>query len=745
MSNCNTPTCLIDGKITPERPDGSPMTRGAGAPDDADAGCTDRGPARGDRRGRGDRRAGTPPTSVRIAVDTPPPPGRIVPIARQPAPEQPGRPQPAMEVVPRRTQPEGVVPEPAPRRPVQTDGIPTTGGKGGGGGPAPLSADAVDPGAAAGGKRPGAVVVVEGSAIGNRNSPGRVAVDTKGETLDGKGGGGATDAYRDPGAGKGQGDGGGSLGSLTMVMRPDGNVSTMLSELTAANPTLNLDAVKAAGAVASPDACYRTYLQLPPELQARIITAGTLGRYGFAQAVARDIRTGSTTAAKTGADWLFTTFPRDALPVAEFCTAVAYAGPAPAGYAARPAPLAVAPAQLYAGDPWMTRAAGALAPPAAVAVMQSPDGWTRAGFSPDVFAFAPAGGFAIIDDGTAQQVFALLPPAAQIEVLRGAAFAGEAYPAALADVLARGASLVDGVPVADLLAAHMGARYPEDSPRRVLFRFAVQDAQRATRPAGNVESRPGATTTTTPAPSSVVRTTTATPTTTIRTGGGDNKSGGTAQTITAATPGAAGGSGAGASAAGASSEFLAAAGLNSAQWAAIMRDRPEVGAQLLREYQNRPNTFAQVAGTVLQAVNAIILGVHQGAVDDLAATNASYAHQQAMAQLALQRDQNQQQSAIALANAQAQQAAAAAQQALVPGQIAPPAPIVYQQPAPPAPQQQPATGMGTGTMVALGVGFLALLGGGAYFFTRKQRKANRRPRRAAKRNRRRGRARKGNR
>lgn len=727
--NCNTPTCQIDGKISPERPDGTPMTRGAGVPDDTDAGCTDRGPMRGDRRGRSERRSGTPATSVRITVDTPPPPGRIVAVGRQPMPEQPGRPQPAMEVVPRRSQPEGAVPEPAPepapRRPVQTDGIP----KGGASGPAPLPAVTVDEGTATGGKRPGAVVVVEGSALGNRNSPGRVGIDT--QILDGKGG--APDTYRDPGAGKGQGDGGGSLGSLTMVSRPDGTVSTMLSELSAATPSI--DAVKAAGALPSPDDCYRTYLQLPPELQARIITTGTLGRYGFAQAVARDIRTGSTTAAKTGADWLFTTFPRNALPVAEFCAAVSYAGPAPAGYAARPSPLFVAPAQLYAGDPWMTRASGALAPPAAVAVMQGPDGWSPRGFTPDLFAFAtaPAGGFALIDDTTAQQVFALLSPAAQQEVLRSA-FAGEAYPSALADVLARGATHVDGIPVADLLIAHMGARYPEDSPRRVLFRLAVQDAQRATRPAGNVESRPGATT---PAPGAVVRTAT------VQSGGGGaNKAGGTAQTITAATPGTA--SSTAASASGATSEFLAAAGLNSAQWAAIMRDRPEVGAQLLREYQNRPNTFAQVAGTVLQAVNAIILGVHQGAVDDLAATNAAYAHQQALAQLALQRDQNAQQTAIALANAQAQQAAAA-QQALA-AAPAQPAPIVYQQPAPQPPAVTPPQpqGMGTGTMVAIGVGVLALVGGGAYLLTTRKRKSNGKPnrgrsRRAAKRNRRRGR------
>lgn len=108
-------------------------------------------------------------------------------------------------------------------------------------------------------------------------------------------------------------------------------------------PSLFLDpkeklalAPRPAGALPpSADECYRNFFALPLYDQARVFEDGRLGSYEFAQAVASDLRRGITASGKIGADWVFKSFPRTSVEVADFCAMVAAAAPrssaAPAG------------------------------------------------------------------------------------------------------------------------------------------------------------------------------------------------------------------------------------------------------------------------------------------------------------------------------------------------------------------------------------------------------------------------------
>jgi hypothetical protein len=69
----------------------------------------------------------------------------------------------------------------------------------------------------------------------------------------------------------------------------------------------------------------------------------------------------------------------------------------------------------------------------------------------------------------------------------------------------------------------------------------------------------------------------------------------------------------------------------------------------MSEYNARPSTFSQVSQTILQAADRVLQGVHQSAVDDLAAQRAAADHAQAMARIALERENARTERAMALA------------------------------------------------------------------------------------------------
>ena len=443
---------------------------------------------------------------------------------------------------------------------------------------------------------------------------------------------------------------------------------------------------KPAGALASADDCYRAFMGLPPDKQAAILTAGILGRYGMCHAVARDVLSFAPGAARAGADWLFTSFPRNSPEIAQFCSGVQFIAPA-SGYYAAPAGAPSAYNLVANGNS---------------------DRWTpafKAGRAEFMQRhFNAAGEIALIDYPAAQQLFAVLPTAAQIDVLSGSAFERDPYAPVLAHALEIGQAAIDGVSIADLLAGHM-AQFTVDDPRLVLFRLAVQDAQRnpaVMAPAGMIFRTRSAGDVTPPRTAATAATPAATPPT--------------------AAP----------------SEFLAAMGITPAQWSSMLAAHPDTAAQLFREFQTRPSTFQQVSQAALTAIGVIITGVHQGRVDDLAATSAAYQHQEAMANIAYQREQAAQAAEISRINA------ASAQQQPAPAPA--PAPVMMQQYplTQPAPQQQQqgsaSSGLSTATMAYIALA-VAAVGGGAYFFMRRKkpnahharsRKRNRRARRHAR-------------
>ncbi len=290
-------------------------------------------------------------------------------------------------------------------------------------------------------------------------------------------------------------------------------------------------------------------------------------------------------------------------------------------------------------------------------------------------AGAPASAALFLSDADAERAFAALPVADQAYILRGTAFRGLAYPAALADALSQGATEINGVTIPTLVSGFLSARIVPSDARRTLWRAAVTDAAYRNRflsPAGvTAADAPRAPAPATPKPGTTTRTGTTT-TTRPATGGTQGRPG------TPATPDA----------------TQIPPGFTAAQWADIVHNHPDVAAQLVTALANQPSTFTQVATQLLAATNTVLTGIHQGETDALAQQNAQYAHQQALAQIALQRDQ-----------AQAQRA----QQALDPTLPAPaPAPVQYVQ-APPA-STPPADdkGLSTGAMVGIGGGVLAV-------------------------------------
>ena len=150
-------------------------------------------------------------------------------------------------------------------------------------------------------------------------------------------------------------------------------------------------------------------------------------------------------------------------------------------------------------------------------------------------------------------------------------------------------------------------------------------------------------------------------------------------------------------------------GFTPGQWGALLDRNPEVAARLWTEFQQRPSTFSQVSGSLLQAANVVLSQLNASRAAELEERRADFAHQQAMARIQIDRE-----------NAAAQRLAVQPQQPPAPPVEQPPAPPVQQPPAPPV-QQPPAppASMSTGTMAALGLGVVAIGGGGLYLATRK--------------------------
>ena len=601
MSNCNTPTCAIDGKITPENPDGTPVQMDAAMNAEP---CGERG-RRGERARRGatdeqpapprrDVQLGQPPTQTGTVITVENPYGGGERVTTGPT------------VASREVPFDGVVPRRAPSPPPSNGNTPS-------------------------------ITLLRGSE--GSDLTGRPPV---------------TLARANPG----------EVHTFTRAAPPVPTASAPTPEQLAAMSPKEREVFTSRAAYAqsqgttpagapqsTAEHCYAVFLTLPADVQARIMTTGQLGRYGIAQAVARDTMNGVASAPEFGARWVFKNFPLNSDVVAQFCAAVLHFAPA-----ANPSGALV---MLESGGDRWTRGYGV-----------AQDGLRR--------EFRPSGDLALIDYPTARQVFATLSPAQQADVLRGTAFLGDAYAPALANALAL-TGTIDGESVPNLLAAHM-ERF--SGARRVLFQLAVQDAARTAAtsvPAGlvhtiNPAGTPPATTTTRPA------------TTTTR-------------PATPTTPAPAAPS--------LPAEFLQQSGLTGTQWAALLADHPDVATQLWHEYQSRPSTFATVASTSLQAIGVIITGVHQGRVDDLAASNAQYAHQQAMAQLAAAR----QQSADSAEIARLEAAARATQQTV----------MQYQTTPPPAATTPPA-GLTTTQLAVGGVSLAVVITAAVYMFTRSRRK-----------------------
>ena len=505
--------------------------------------------------------------------------------------------------------------------------------------------------------------------------------------------------------------------------------------------------------------CATAFLSLPTHDQARVIEDGRLGAYAFSQTVASDLHTGVASAANVWVDWLGRNFPSRSPEVLEFCEAVRgaaadYSAPAGAVSAvvmgdapysmqfassrgrdgtlraipgSRSVMSAVPDLFAYQGTPWdatpLERCVASLraveptalgAAVSRVTDLRSNDWLARMGeamgrgdaIDPvtgavsnaeamrdalvsylvnwhnrgggttterairDLCAaaygssYAAAGepdAAAVIDDRTARDLFVRLPPSAQSEVIRGIAFKGQPYAQSLAVALDRGLYTVDTYPVPWLLFAWMDNEFAPGSAQRTLFNYDTSLAARAngllTGPAGDPPTTPAA-------------------------------------------PGAQGA---------AQMTGTPPPGFTPAQWQQLVATSPEVAARLLTEFQQRPSTFAQVSQTILQAADRVLQGIHQGAMDDLAAQRAQAEHRQAMAQIELQRQQALAQRAQATMGVDPNTGLSTTTPA--------PTPMPYvQQPAPPpAPAPAPDSNTGTSTVTYVAVGGLALaLLGGAY-------------------------------
>ena len=154
-------------------------------------------------------------------------------------------------------------------------------------------------------------------------------------------------------------------------------------------------------------------------------------------------------------------------------------------------------------------------------------------------------------------------------------------------------------------------------------------------------------------------------------------------------------------------------GFTPEQWGALLAQNPEVAARLWTEFQQRPSTFSQVSGSIMQAANVVLSQLNASRAAALEERRADFAHQQAMARIQIDRE-----------NAAAARLAAQPQQPMMsisaPLEQPPAAPPVQQPPAAPPVQQPPAdpASMSTGTMAAIGLGVVAVGGGGLYLATR---------------------------
>lgn len=286
--------------------------------------------------------------------------------------------------------------------------------------------------------------------------------------------------------------------------------------------------------------------------------------------------------------------------------------------------------------------------------------WQNSGFGQQIPGFSPAG--AAVDHDGFLDLFVQLPADAQAAVLTSPAFGQgeirEPYAHFLAGLLRRGETMFNDVPVVDLAVSHIKnfASRAQAPTARALIDVAIR--QEATSrgfvaPANN----------------------------------GFAPAGDPAPQANQPPP-----------------------GFTSAQWGELLRTNPEVAQRMWTEYQQRPSTFSQVSGTILQGANLVLSQLNASRASSLEERRADYAHQQAMARIRIDSE-----------NAAAQRLANQSQP-----QMTMTAPLTVQQPAPPPappaappPADQSAGRLSTSAMAAIGIGVVALGGGGIYLATRR--------------------------
>lgn len=288
----------------------------------------------------------------------------------------------------------------------------------------------------------------------------------------------------------------------------------------------------------------------------------------------------------------------------------------------------------------------------------NPMWWTQQGLPEQIPGFAPAG--AALDHDGYLDVFVQLPAEAQANVLTSLAFGqGEVrdpYAHFLAGLLRRGELMFNGEPVAELAVSHIKnfANRAQAPSARGLIDLAIMQEGTAygfVAPSNN----------------------------------GFAPAGNAAPQANQPPP-----------------------GFTPEQWGALLAQNPEVAARLWTEFQQRPSTFSQVSGSIMQAANVVLSQLNASRAAALEERRADFAHQQAMARIQIDRE-----------NAAAQRLATTAAPALDPGAVAAQIAAIT---AAQQPQQQPpadTSGMSTGAMAALGLGVVAIGGGGLYLATRK--------------------------
>ena len=289
--------------------------------------------------------------------------------------------------------------------------------------------------------------------------------------------------------------------------------------------------------------------------------------------------------------------------------------------------------------------------------------WTQQGLPEQIPGFAPAG--AVMDHDGYLDVFVQLPAEAQANVLTSLAFGqGEVrdpYAHFLAGLLRRGELMFNGEAVTDLAVSHIKnfANRAQAPSARGLIDLAIMQEGTAygfVAPSNN----------------------------------GFAPAGNAAPQANQPPP-----------------------GFTPEQWGALLAQNPEVAARLWTEFQQRPSTFSQVSGSIMQAANVVLSQLNASRAAALEERRADFAHQQAMARIQIDRE-----------NAAAARLAAQPQQPMMsisaPLEQPPAAPPVQQPPAAPPVQQPPAdpASMSTGTMAAIGLGVVAVGGGGLYLATR---------------------------